>query len=339
MKRSWRNLAILTLVMCLPGIVFAQAKVGTATFQFLKIGPSARAVAMGESFIAISNDASATFYNPGAMITIKRPKYLMSHVSYPAGVSYNYLSGVYPVPRMDGVLGAFVSGLSTDNMNETTPEMPYGTGRTFTVSEMTAGVSACRKLTDKFSVGLTGRFIKSNLADVSTTGWSADVGTYYETGWNKIRIAMVIQNFGPDVKYLQTEENLPMNFKFGAAAEVFNRDDQSVLVALEGWHPNDNIEMIAVGAEYDYHNFIQFRIGKKVNGIRRDSWSDYAAHPTSMDPFIEYPIINEKGGISFDGASVGFGLKLPMGLAIDYSLSNIGFFGDLHRFTLSYAMK
>jgi len=341
MKRSWRNLAIMAFLMCLPGFAFAQAKVGTSTFEFLKIGPSARAVAMGEAFIAVANDASATYYNPGAMITIKKPNFLLSHVSYPAGVSYDYISGVYPVPQLDGVLGGFVSGLTTDNINETTPEMPYGTGRTFTVSEFTGGISACRKLTNKFSVGLNARYIRSNLADVSATGWSADVGTYYETGWKRIRIAMVIQNFGPDVKYLQEEQTLPMNFKFGGSAEVYSDTirGHSVTVAFEGWHPNDNVEMYTIGAEYSYRDFIMFRLGKKMNGFHRNTWSDYVASPTTNDPFIEYPIINEKGGLSTDGASVGFGIKLPMGLSVDYALANIGFFGELHRFTLSYAMK
>ena len=44
-----------------------RGKVGTTGFQFLKIGPSARAVAMGESFIALANDASAMYYNPAGL--------------------------------------------------------------------------------------------------------------------------------------------------------------------------------------------------------------------------------------------------------------------------------
>ncbi|MDK9699092.1 MAG: PorV/PorQ family protein [bacterium] len=339
MKRTWLHIIRLIPLLLLPALVFAQAKVGTSTFQFLKIGPSARAVAMGEAFIGIANDASATYYNPGAMIVMKQPKFMFTHVSYPAGVKYDYVAGIYPMPQVYGVAGAFVSGLTTDNITETTPEMPYGTGRTFNVSEWTIGGSYCQRLTDKFSVGFTGRYIRSDLADVSANGWSADVGTYYETGWRNIRIAMVIQNFGPDVKYIQTEHTLPMIFKFGGAAEVYKRNDHTVLVAFEGWHPNDNIEMVAIGAEYDWRNFVQFRLGKKINGVTRDSWEKYQGNRTSNDPFVEYPVFDEDGGISFDGASVGFGVKLPMGLSVDYALTNIGYFGDLHRFTLSYSMK
>ena len=339
--KSRRSLwSILALLLFLPGLVFGQAKVGTSTFQFLKIGPSARAVGMGESFIGVSNDASALYYNPGAMIIMKKPNFILSHVAYPAGVKFDYLGGVYPLPRLDGIAGAFISGLTTDDITETTPEMPYGTGRTFNVTETAMGIAYCQRLTDKFSVGLTARYISSDLADVNATGWSADVGTYYETGWRNIRIAMVIQNFGPDVSYIKADHTLPITFKFGGAAEVYKKGDHSVLVSLEGWHPNDNMEMVTVGAEYDFRNFVQFRLGKKVNGARRDSWEEYQNNRTSKDPYVEYPLIGENGGFSLDGASVGFGVKLPMGLGVDYSLSNIGHnFGELHRFTLNYAMK
>lgn len=330
---------IVSLLILTPLIAFGQAKVGTSTFQFLKIGPSARAMGMGEAFIGLANDASATYYNPGALLTMKKPTGMISHVDYPSGVQYNFLSGVYPIPRLYGAVGGFLAGLTTDDMVETTPTMPYGTGRTFNVSEVTAGVSWSQRLTDKFTVGITGKFIRSDLADVTANGWSADVGTFYETGWKKIRIAMVIQNFGPDVKYLQTEHTLPITFKFGGAAEVYNQGDHSVTAALEGWHPNDNIELITLGAEYSFRDFVQFRLGKKLNGIKRNSYEDYAKSRSGNDPFVEYPLFDEDGGLTFDGMSVGFGVKLPMGVSIDYALSNIGYFGELHRFSLSYTMK
>ena len=42
-------------------------RVGISSLQFLKIGVGARATALGESFVAISNDASALFWNPAGL--------------------------------------------------------------------------------------------------------------------------------------------------------------------------------------------------------------------------------------------------------------------------------
>ena len=42
-------------------------RAGTSVFTFLNIGVSARAVGMGESVVALSQDASSVYYNPAAI--------------------------------------------------------------------------------------------------------------------------------------------------------------------------------------------------------------------------------------------------------------------------------
>ncbi|MBS4028301.1 MAG: hypothetical protein KGZ58_06650, partial [Ignavibacteriales bacterium] len=45
-------------------------RAGISSFQFLKIGVGARGSAMGESFIAVVNDASALYWNPAGIAHI-----------------------------------------------------------------------------------------------------------------------------------------------------------------------------------------------------------------------------------------------------------------------------
>ena len=42
-------------------------RAGTSVFTFLNIGVSARAVGMGESVVALNQDASSVYYNPAAI--------------------------------------------------------------------------------------------------------------------------------------------------------------------------------------------------------------------------------------------------------------------------------
>ena len=49
------------VLLLLPGVLYGQAKVATAGAQFLEIGVSARAVGMGEAFIAVADDATAIY--------------------------------------------------------------------------------------------------------------------------------------------------------------------------------------------------------------------------------------------------------------------------------------
>lgn len=320
--------------------LFGQAKVGTAGVQFLKIGVSARGVAMGDAFTAISDDASALFYNPAGLIQLDEPQAVASHMDFPAGVAYEFLGVAFPLKAANAVVGAFIGGLWTDEMIETTPENPYGTGRTFTASDFAIGGTYVQRLTDKFTVGGSVKFINENLADESAYGWTADVGTFYETGWKSVVLAMLVSNFGPDMNFVNGPFPMPMNFKVGASMVPILTNTSKLTFDAEFSHPNDNLEQVSLGVEYAYQGLVFLRFGRKINGWSRDTWEEYNDNPQGKDPYLEYPVFNEDGNFSWDGFSVGGGLKFEsIGLTIDYAYASYGFFGSIHRYTLGYAFK
>ena len=47
------------------------AKVGTFGAQFLKIGVSARATAMGSAFTAVGDNAEAVYWNPAGIVNVR----------------------------------------------------------------------------------------------------------------------------------------------------------------------------------------------------------------------------------------------------------------------------
>lgn len=337
MKRFASIAIVCTLLIPLAAV--GQVKVGTAGLTFLKVGVSARAVGMGEAFTAVANDASALYYNPGGLIQLTKPEATFSLISYPADIKFVYIGGVYPTPAVNGVVGVQVTSLFTDEMIETVPGMPYGTGRTFTASDLAAGVSYCQRLTDKFSVGISLKFLNEQLADVSASGWSADVGTFYTTGWKRINIGMVIQNFGPDMEFVSSPFPLPINFKFGASMIALENNVYSLLLAGEFVHPNDNLELYHFGAEFTAKRVVSLRVGKRFNSWKRDSYEDWKKDP-QKNPFNEYPVVDEEGKISFDGASIGIGFMVPeAGVNVDYALISKGTLGVAHRFSIGYKLS
>ncbi|MCX6641006.1 MAG: PorV/PorQ family protein [bacterium] len=337
-----RKISIIALVILLAtaNLCWGQAKVGTAGVQFLKVGVSARAMGMAEAFVGVADDAAALYYNPGGLLQLKKMDYVLTHIAYPAGIALDYVAGAMPVPKLQAAVGVQITFLHTDRMDETTPEMPYGTGKTFSASDLCAGITYAQRLTDKFSVGGTVKYIEERLADRKATGLGFDVGTFYNTGWKSIIIAMAITNFGPDMNFVDSPFPMPINFKFGGSIRLIDREAHSLLFALEGWHPNDNLEQYNFGLEYGFQKMAFLRIGKKVNGMKRYSWDEYQAD-NEKDPFVEYPIINEKGGISTDGLCLGAGLniKLPtLNLRIDYAFTNVDKLGSTSFFTLGITM-
>jgi hypothetical protein len=357
MKR-WPLLLLLAALPLIPQAVWAQAKVGTAGVQFLKISPSCRAVGMGEAYVAVANDASAIYHNPGALARIEQPEAIVSYLVYAVGLQYGFLGVTHPMPKWNGAWAGSVTYLTTDDMDETTPERPNGTGRKFTAGDVAVGVSYSQKLTDKFSVGGTLKYINETLADKSANGWAADVGTYYSTGWRSVRIAMLTSNFGPDMNFVDGPFPMPMNFTFGMSGYLMNSADRqywtgsdsvgthALLMGFSWSHPNDNLEVYNIGLEYGYEDTAFLRIGKKINGIHRWTWFDYQGKidegqdATNRDPFMEYPLISNDGKFFQNGATIGAGVKLTkIGLTIDYAFTGISYLDNIHRFSLGYKFK
>ncbi|MBI5058174.1 PorV/PorQ family protein [candidate division KSB1 bacterium] len=351
----WTSLALLAALCLLPEFGWAQAKVGTAGVQFLKISPSCRAVGMGEAYVAVANDASAIFHNPGALARIAEPHATLSYIDYAAGLQYGYIGMSQPMKKLNGTVAASVVYLTTDEMEETTSLQPQGTGRTFTAGDMAVGLSYSQQLTNKFSVGGTLKVINESLADKSATGWGADLGTYYYTGWRSVRLAMLTSNFGPDMNFVDNPFPLPMNFTFGMAGYIMNSGPRdfwtgsdsvgchAVLLSGAWSHPNDNLEVYNVGLEYGFANSAFLRFGKKINGLTRKGWDEYqrkieaGEDATSENPFYEYPLFSKTGKFFQNGASVGAGLKFDkIGLTIDYAFNGIAYLDNIHRFSLGY---
>ena len=71
-------------------------RAGTSSATFLRIGVGARAVGMGETFVAVANDPSAIYWNPAGLASLQRREIAISHVQWPADVTYEHLTLILP---------------------------------------------------------------------------------------------------------------------------------------------------------------------------------------------------------------------------------------------------
>ena len=69
-------------------------RVGISAFQFLKLGAGARGVAMGESFVAVANDASALYWNPAGMVQFNQDQVIASHTEYLVDIKHEFFGTV-----------------------------------------------------------------------------------------------------------------------------------------------------------------------------------------------------------------------------------------------------
>ncbi len=263
-------------------------RVGTSSGNFLRIGMGAKAVAMGEAFVAVADDPSALYWNPAGMAGFQSREVLFSHTSWLTDVNVEYLAFVAPVPRLaDGVAGFQVAALWTE-LQETTELQPDGTGRDFMYSDLLIGVGYARYFTDKFACGVNVKVLREDLAsDVGgglVTAWLADVGTMYHLGFRNMNFSVVITNFGPDLDPDGGYERItrsgglpqaqdsdfigfapPTAFKIGISSTVYETEELRGIGSLEMNRPGDNAETLKLGGELLYRNMAAVRLGYDTN--------------------------------------------------------------------------
>ena len=319
-------LILITIAFHAAGYAGDFSKVGTAAAQFLKIGVGARAMGLGGSFTALANDVSTIYWNPAGISNINRFSLAVAHNEWFADISHDFAGIVYPLTSSDFV-AIHVVALNTGEQEVTTVTQPEGTGIYYDVSDLAIGLSYARTLTDRFSVGLTVKYIQQNLYNESANTFAVDLGTYLRTGFHDLVIAMNMSNFGgnmqlegrdlititdlnnqvsgnynPDARLKTEPWPLPLTFRVGVAMNFVGGNDPIVesaqnrfTIAVDGVHPNDNTEKVNVGGEYAWDETVFARVGYKIN---------YYLEKWTFGVGLRMNVINQQVG--FDYALVDF---------------------------------
>jgi hypothetical protein len=258
-----------------------QQRTGTSSGTFLKIGVGARAEGLGESFVAVANDPTAIFWNPAGLASMQRKEVAFNHVSWPGDVNYEHVALVVPVRRLGGSL-AFQFGALSTQIDETTEFSPFGTGRSFTYSDVVAGAAYARRWTDKLLIGAGLKWVREDLGSgvggPVTNAMLVDIGSIYYLGYGSVRIATSLDNFGSQLKpggsYVSpvTGEvraydgfDPPTVFRYGLAFEPVENARQKLTTSLEVNQPSDNRQLLKLGLEWTWERHLALRGGYNFN--------------------------------------------------------------------------
>jgi len=331
------NMMIILSFLC-SSYLFSQetSKVGTTAAQFLKIGVGARAVAMGEAFMATANDASAIYWNAAGLAKLNQNEVLFMHSEWLADMTYNFASIIAPLGEV-GTFGAFVTSLNTPDEEIRTVYQPEGTGELFNATNIAIGISYARMLTDKFSVGFTGKYVRERIWTMSSSAMALDIGTVYQSNFKNLRIGLSISNFGTKMKMdgragllfvdidktiegnndqikaqlVMDEWDLPLYFRAGFAVEPIQNEMMRLTVAADATHPNDNKEYINTGFEYAIRETVFLRGGYRAIGLSE-----------------------AEGGLTL-GGGLAYSFGTTAAMSLDYAFVDYNRLGNVHRYSLS----
>lgn len=214
-------------------VSISHAQVGITSVPFLQIEPDSRAAGMGNTGVAIADNASAVFWNPAGLAFQRGNQVSITHSEwlpqFNADLFYDYLVGKYYMKDI-GTFGAHITYLNLGEQQRTSAD-GQDLGR-FNSYELAAGVSYGFNINKNWSLGSGVRFIYSSLADGQVGGqkvnpgssigvdvaamYKSDQFTFFQrdASWNA---GLNISNIGPQMTYSNNgqKDPLPTMFRLG----------------------------------------------------------------------------------------------------------------------------
>jgi len=278
---------------------------GTTSLNFLKVGVGARAASLGGAFSAVSDDASACFWNPAGLVEAQPLEMFFMHHRFIEDISQSAVGFAFDLHQVR--LGASMNYFSMGELERRTGNsiVPEGV---FTPFDMALGLSAAYRFTEDISAGITGRFVHENLDSETAGAVLVDLGLKARTPVPGLAAAVAVRNLGSQLKYELSGYDPPRLISLGAAYQrTLPWSYSSLLVTGQVTFPNDNDTRFSLGTEYGYKDFLFGRVGYR-------------------------------SGLDYEDVSFGFGV-LYRKLRFDYAFVPYSDLGNSHRFSFIYEFK
>lgn len=347
-KRRKVQLIFMSFIILLnvPAQLLATDEGSGEPWAFLKIGAGARAMGLGGAYVAIADDATATYWNPAGLGFLKKKFGLtFMHIEAQAGnfgptVSgiagrYEYISVAGPMPWGNlGNFGASVNYFNIGGIQYTTGASELDFQRISNANqqdtEIAYTLSYGRSIQRWFAFGSSIRFMRQQFFEIATNSWGLDFGfimkrdrlwrisnlrggyvfqTNFSRGWNPRKTWE--DEFGSffqlsDDKTHNTEEGFS-NWRFGWAFDpIFKRNVTWTMASALVNRQNDSPLTLSIGTEWLFYQSFALRFGINDWRIHRRGASN-----------ATWETVKYRGT-----PTVGIGIIVPrLPLQIDYAVS------------------
>ena len=318
---------------CADGI----SKVGTSIVNWLKLETDARAIGMGGAYVAMGAGISGVPYNPASIAFVGKQEGFLSQTKYVADITYNVLgySRNMNEDMNTDFFGVHIFSVDSGPMEVTldNADGQFGTGETFKFTGLCIRGTYARRLTDRLSIGVTGKYIREQIYTTFMHTYAFDIGSNFNTGLYGFVFGMSISNIGPEAKYqgegltdyeidesgdyeLSTEPfPLPMTLRIGITNELIGPESElmpseahKLLIAVDAINPIDYTLYGTMGMEYAWKDMIYARMGYRM-GHDTAKWS-----------------VGGGFRVNGDGYKVG----------LDYAYVNYGILDYTHQFGINF---
>jgi hypothetical protein len=214
-------LCLVSWLLVIPQIAFAAGQAGQ-DIAVLKAGVGARPLGMGGAFTAIADNADAPYWNAGALGFVEHNEITSMQTKLSTDADHYYIS--YVRPAFGGTLGISWIQVGLGTITETSSEVDEHNEvidlSVFSYFSNAYLVSYGKKLSEKLSLGLSAKYLTSDMFDIEggqASGYSISPGLLYKfrKGWSlgiKIDELVNSQQWGTG-----TVEQVPPKLRLGIA--------------------------------------------------------------------------------------------------------------------------
>lgn len=258
MRSNWKK----TLLFSATALAFGKMASAQETTQpinlvqtsvpFLTISPDARSGAMGNAGVATTPDAFSTFWNSAKVpFSSSNGQIGFTYTPWLSDITNDVyllsLGGYYKTDENSAVSG----GIRYFNLGniQLTDENGQLQGNS-TPKELSVQVGYSRKLSEKFGIGLTGKYIYSNLGSGVQNGteyksgnaFAADISGYYnglDANGQGFTAGLALSNLGTKISYSTDPDSkmfIPANLGIGGAYHAVLDEDNKLTFALDVNH-------------------------------------------------------------------------------------------------------
>src|SRR2546422_6850151 len=329
--------AALTVELRAQGFVSDVSKTATNAAVFLEIPVGATAIGMGGAFVSIANDATSLYWNPAGSALLTQNQFVAVRTGWIAQTRFDFGGFVLPL-GVFGTLGFSFTSLSMDDMKVRTVEQPEGTGEFFSAGDIAAGISYSRRLTDRFAIGFTGKYVRQSIWHESAEALALDAGTTFKTDlFGGMTIGATLLNFGTNMRLngrdtrtfiridpskqgsndkiptdIEMESwSLPLLLQFGVSTDIMKSENLRWTVAADALHPSDDYESMNIGTEIAFQDYLFLRGG-----------------------YQSLFLIDHEGGLSLGIGIASSSLIGAIAVKFDYAYRDMGRLESVHTFSV-----
>lgn len=290
-----------TILLCLT--LLSKAQESQTVYNLLRLPVSAHVAALGgDNTTLIEDDATLIFHNPALINNVTDRTVNLNFMTYMEGATTGSASFI----RSAGEYGTW--GVMGQYMNYGTMKEMTASGQQtgeFSAKDIVVGGSFAYALSERFTGGITAKFIASYIGQYNSLGAAVDLGLNYYNSESELSISAVARNLGGQLSAYEDDfERLPLDLQIGFTKRLLRSPLRlsASLVRLNDWEYGIGKHLV-IGADIILSP--QFYIAVGYNAMRASEMK-----------------INETEGASSHGAglSVGGGLQLErLKLHIAYS--------------------